>query len=135
MATILELVIQILKLTFFIIQEWASWKIEEQDRFIKRMTNVSTLLKEAIQNRDESFNELAYLSNIAWDEKQRYTKYAETINTVLTNGGGIETLLTQNVMGMSLRVAAKKADVVSILIKDLPIDVRSKMIAQLLAKN
>ncbi len=129
-ATILELVVTSLKLVYSIISSIIKWNLEERNRFEERIKNISKLLKEAIENKDESLNEEAYLSNLEWEKKERYNVYKQESLGVLTKGGGISDLESVVTMAMGLKVKEKREGVISILLKNLDIEEKSKWIAK-----
>jgi hypothetical protein len=131
-TTVMQLVLQCFKLFFIILTAWMKWKEEERIQFEKRMTNMVKLLEQAVTNRDESFNEAAYLSNLDWEKKTRYTKYYELSKVVLGLGGGIMELSAQNVMAMGTKVNEHHEKVLEIILKEVSIDEKSKLIAALL---
>jgi len=133
MATaILELIVVVLKISFSIFQSIMAWKEEERQRFEDRIRNLSTILKEAIVNKDEVLNEQDYLSNLEWEQQERYKTYKQACVEVLSAGGGINELNLRNIMGMNLRIAEKIKETIAILVRDLTIEDKSKLIAKLL---
>lgn len=129
-GTILELVLVSLKLVYAIITSIMKWKIEERNRFEERMRTISGLLKEAVDNKDESLNEADYLSNLEWEKQERYKTYKNKSAEVLTAGGGISDLSSITDMGMGLRVNNKRVEVIAILLKNLELEEKSKWIAK-----
>ena len=134
-SLILEIVVQGLKLLYLIIDGILKYNAEEMARFQSRMQIVSDALKAAIDNKDESLNEEAYLSNLAWEQKQRYQTYKTQTLTILTAGGGIVELSAVVLMAMGLRVTKYKDKIIAILVKDLVIEEKSKEIAAFLTTN
>lgn len=131
-TAILELVVIILKLFLHIMSMWLKWKMEERKRFEDRMKILTGLLKEAVENKDESMNEEAYLSNLEWEEQERYKKYKEVCLKVLSIGEGFDSLKQNKVLGMHLRLEQKKDETITILIKDISVEEKSKLISKLL---
>lgn len=129
-STILELIVISLKLVYSIVTSILKWNLEERNRFEERMKTISKLLKDAIDNKDESLNEVAYLSNLAWEKKERYNCYKQNTVDILKKAGGISDLLGVSTMGMGLRVQSKKDTIILILIKNLDIDEKSKWVAK-----
>lgn len=134
-SLILEIVLQGLKLLYIIIDSIMKYNAEEMARFKDRMQIISNALKAAIENKDESLNEEAYLSNLVWEQKQRYNTYKTKSLTILTAGGGIVELSAVPDMAMNIRVLKYKDAIIKILIKELPIDEKSKQIAAFLTAN
>jgi len=134
-SLILEIVIQGLKLLALIITSIIKYNAEEQARFEARIKVVSTALKAAIENKDESLNEEAYLANLAWEQKTRYQTYKTQTYNILTAGGGLSELSSVVTMAMGIRVTANKDKVIEILVKDLNIEEKSKLIASMLTSS
>ncbi len=135
MATsIIELVVIVLKLLYSIVSSIMAWKEEERNRFEERMKTLTFLLKDAIVNKEESLNEKDFLSNLEWEKQERYKAYKQAAIEVLSVGGGINELKTKTVMGMHLRITDKLNDVVAILVKDITVEDKSKLIAKLLSE-
>ncbi len=134
-TSVLELILQCFKLFFIILTAWMKWKEEERILFEKRMRNMTELLKEAVTNRDESFDEAAYLSNLDWEKKTRYAKYYEAAKNVLSAGSGVNELQQQTVMAMGIKVTTAQKEVVAIILKEVSIDEKSKLIAALLTNQ
>lgn len=128
----LSLISTLLQIAFYILKVYINWTSKERTIFDQRMKMVSNLLKEAIENREEALNEEAYLSNLEWESKQRFTTYKEQILDVLRKGGGIKDLEAIELLGMGLRVEKKEAEIIQILTKDLDIEEKSKRIAKVL---
>ena len=133
MSSFLDLVVVALKLVYSIINSIISWKVEERDRFEKRMRNITNLLKDAIDNKDEAINEKDYLSNLEWEKQERYKKYKLLSYTSLSAGGGIHELSYIKDMSMGLRVLDRKESIIGILLKNLSIEEKSKWIAKTLS--
>ena len=129
-SSILELIVISLKLVYTIIHAIIKWNLEERLRFEERIKTVSMLLKEAVENKDESLNEDSYLSNLEWEMKQRYETYKEKSLEILRQGGGIVELENVSDMGMGLRIQDKKENIIQILLKNLDIVEKSKWIAK-----
>jgi len=129
-TTILELIVIALKLVYTIVGSIIKWKVEERNRFEERMKTIATLLKEAVDNKDESLNEEDYLSNLEWEKQERYKTYKQNTLEVLTQGGGINELAGITAMGMGLRVTNKKEDVIKILLKNLAIEEKAQWVAK-----
>lgn len=133
-AVILEIVVLALKLVFLLISGVMKYNAEEQRRFEERLKTLSQALKEAIENKEESLNEDAYLSNLEWEKKQRYTTYKAKFVEVLSAGGGIAELSSVAVMAMGSKVIQNKPAVLGILLKDLSVEDKSKFFAKLLTE-
>jgi len=129
-STILELIVISLKLVYTMVGSIIKWKVEERDRFEKRMKTIATLLKEAVDNKDESLNEEDYLSNLEWEKKERYKTYKQQTLDTLALGGGINDLSAVTLMGMGLRVVNKKELIISILLKNLEIEEKAQWVAK-----
>jgi len=129
---IIELAVIILKILYSIVKAIISWKEEERRRFEERIRTLSGILKEAIVNKEESLNEEDYLSNLAWENQQRYLAYKKAAERIISSGGGINELTQEEIMGMGQRVIEKRDEVVAVLIKDLYIIDRAKLIGKTL---
>jgi len=129
-SAILELITTALKLVFTIVTQVMKWNAEERSRFEERMRTISSLLKEAVENKDESLNEEDYLSNLEWEKQQRYLAYKTQALTILNQGGGINELSVASTMGMGLAVVKNKDAVISVLLKNLDVEEKSKWIAK-----
>jgi len=129
-STILELIVISLKLVYTIVGSIIKWKVEERNRFEERMKTIANLLKEAVDNKDESLNEEDYLSNLEWEKQERYKTYKQNTIDVLTLGGGINDLIAITSMGMGLRVTNRKDSVVQILLKNLVLEEKAQWIAK-----
>jgi len=129
-STILELIVIALKLVYTIVGSIIKWKVEERDRFEERMKTIANLLKEAVDNKDESLNEEDYLSNLEWEKQERYKTYKQNTLVVLNLGGGINELMIIPSMGMGLRVTNKKEAVIQILLKNLGIEEKAQWVAK-----
>jgi len=129
-GTILELVVVALKLVYTIVSSIIAWKLEERNRFEERMKTITKLLKEAVDNKEESLNEGDYLSNLEWEKQAKYKVYKQKSQDVLAVGGGINDLILVQNMGMGLRVTSKKEVIIQILLKNLEVEEKSKWIAK-----
>jgi len=132
-GTILELIVVSLKLVYTIIGSVIKWKVEERNRFEKRMRTITQLLKEAVDNKEESLNEEDYLSNLEWEKKEKYKTYKNNSVEILRSGGGINELLKVTTMGMGLRVEQCKEEIISFLQKNLSLEDKAKWIAKTLS--
>lgn len=133
MATsILEIIVLSLKLVYMLISGIMKYNAEEQARFDQRIKTLSAAMKAAIENKEESLNEDAYLSNLDWDQKQRYTQYKLKFLEILKVGGGLADLSVVPTMAMGARVILNKDGVLAILLKDISLDEKSKQFAKLL---
>jgi len=129
-GTILELIVIALKLVYTIVGSIIKWKVEERNRFEERMKTISKLLKDAVDNKDESLNEADYLSNLEWEKQEKYKTYKQKSLDILTIGGGINDLIAVTDMGMGLRVSNKKDAVVQILLKNLAVEEKAQWISK-----
>lgn len=134
-TAILEIVVLGLKLIFMLINGIIKYNAEEQRRFEERLKTLSDALKRAIENKEESLNEEAYLSNLDWEKKQRYQVYKINFVNVIKDGGGLAELSAVTAMAMGTKVTLKKESVLEILIKDVSVDDKSKLFAKLLAET
>jgi hypothetical protein len=134
-ASILEIVILGLKLIFMLLNGIMKYNAEEQKRFEDRLKTLSSALKAAVDNREESLNEEAYLSNLEWEKKQRYTAYKAKFLEVVKAGGGYVELSLASTMAMGTKVSQKKDAVIEILNKDMSVEDKSKLFAKLLAET
>ena len=136
MATsILEIIVLVLKLAYMLVSGIMKYNAEEQARFDARLKTLSSALKSAVDNKEETLNEDAYLSNLAWEKKQRYTTYKAKFVEVVSSGGGISELSQVTAMAMGTKVTQKKDLVLAIMLKDVSIDEKSKQIAKLLKET
>lgn len=129
-GTILELIVVALKLVYTIVSSVIAWKLEERNRFEERMRTITQLLKEAVDNKDESLNEATYLSNLEWEKQVKYKVYKQKSLDVINSGGGINDLIAIQDMGMGLRVTSKKEGIIQVLLKNLEVEEKSKWIAK-----
>jgi len=129
-STILELIVIALKLVYTIVGSIIKWKVEERNRFEERMKTISKLLKDAVENKDESLNEDDYLSNLEWEKKERYKTYKLKSIEVLTLGGGINELEAITSMGMGVAVANKKIVIIELLQRNLSVEEKGQWIAK-----
>ena len=133
MATaILELIVISLKLVYSIVTSILAWNLEERNRFEERMRTVTQLLKDAVDNKEESLNEEDYLSNLEWEKKERYKTYKQASLEVLTLGGGINDLEAVTFMGMGVAVANKKTVVIGLLLRNISVEEKAQCIAKCL---
>lgn len=136
MATsILEIIVLVLKLAYMLVSGIMKYNAEEQARFDARLKTLSSALKSAVDNKEETLNEDAYLSNLAWEKKQRYTTYKAKFVEVVSSGGGISELSQVTAMAMGTKVTQKKDLVLAIMLKDVSIDEKSKQFAKLLTET
>ena len=129
-GTILELVLISLKLVYAIIGSIIKWNVEERNRFEERMRTISNLLKEAVENKDESLNEADYLSNLEWEKKEKYKTYKMKSKEVLSFGYGITELEAVTDMGMGIRVANHKTVIIELLQRNLSVEEKAQWIAK-----
>lgn len=134
-TAILEIVVLGLKLIFMLISGIMKYNAEEQKRFEERIKTLSSALKAAIENKDESLNEETYLSNLEWEKKQRYQTYKTKFLEVLRIGGGIVELCNASNMAMGTKVMQRKEEVIGILLKDLAVEEKSKLFAKLITES
>jgi len=134
-GTVLELVVVFLKLVFVVVSSLIKWKVEERNRFEERMKTISKLFKEAVINKDESLNEGDYLSNLEWEKQNRYKAYRQASYDILVKGGGIGDLSNSPVLGMGLRINAKKEDIIKILLKNLRLEEKAQWISKKLVDS
>ena len=131
-ASILEIIAVILKIVYSIFAASIAWKEEERQRFEDRIKNLTTILKEAIVNKEEVLNEQDYLSNLEWEKQERYKAYKQICVEVLSSGGGINELTQKDTLGMNLRISEKVKETIAILVQDLNVEDKSKLIAKML---
>jgi len=129
-GTVQELIVIVLKLVYTIVTSIISWNVEERNRFQERMKVISKLLKDAVDNKDESLNEEDYLSNLEWEKQERYKVYKQHSLAILNQGGGISDFYNISELGMGLRVKDKKEIIVTILLRNLNIEEKSQWIAK-----
>lgn len=133
MATaILELIVISLKLVYSIVTSILAWNLEERNRFEERMRTVTQLLKNAVDNKEESLNEEDYLSNLEWEKKERYKTYKLKSLEVLTLGGGINELETVMSMGMGVAIANNKTAIIELLLRNISVEEKAQWIAKCL---
>jgi len=129
-TTILELIVIALKLVYTIVGSIIKWKVEERNRFEERMKTISKLLKDAVENKDESLNEEDYISNLEWEKQVRYKTYKQKSIEVLSVGKGITELEAVTDMGMGLGISNNREAVVQILLKNLAVEEKAQWIAK-----
>lgn len=135
-ATILKIIFSGSKLIFMLLRGVIKrGNAEELKRFEERLRTLSTALKEAVSNKEESLNEEAYLSNLEWEKKQRYTAYKAKFLEIVKAGGGYVELSSVSSMAMGTKVSQKKDAIIEILSKDMPVEDKSKIFAKLLAET
>ena len=134
-SSILEIIVLVLKLAYMLVSGIMKYNAEEQARFEARLKTLSTALKSAVDNKEETLNEDAYLSNLAWEKKQRYTTYKAKFVEIVSSGGGISELSLVTSMAMGTKVTQKKDLVIEIMLKDVSIDEKSKQFAKLLTET
>ena len=132
---ILNLIFSFLKLILFFISKWAKGKMEERIRYQERMNTLKDLMDKISNDNSEATNEADYLSNLAWEEIQRFNQYNPILLDILNSGGGIDEMKNTKILGMNLRVARKENLILDIIKLNKSNDEKSKMIARELAKN
>jgi len=73
---------------------------------------------------------MSEMSNEAWEVVQRVKMYRKKALEVLNNGGSIADLALVTDMGMHLRIAAVKEEVVAILAQELSVEEKAQLIAE-----
>jgi hypothetical protein len=132
---ILNLILSFLKLIFFFISKWMKGKMEEKIRYQERMNNLKDLMDKISKDNSEVTNESDYLSNLVWEEIERFNEYSRQLLTILNSGGGIEQMKNTKILGMHLRVARKENLILDIIKLAKSNEEKSKMIARELARN
>lgn len=135
MTTILEIVLILLKIVYQVMMLYIKWSVEERRRFEERIKIVKDVLEETIKNREEVLDENDYLSNLEWEQKERYSFYKTASLNILNAGGGITELKAVETMGMHLRVQASSDKIVAILVLDILVDEKAALIAKTLVET
>lgn len=131
---ILEFIIQVLKIVVIIMRFIKNTKDDEKAKFKERLDMVKKLLEEITEGKKEVFDEDAYLSNVSWEEGERYKTYRNLIIITLERGGGWNEIRHTTMMGLGDRAEAKKAEIIKILGSNLYPEAKSIKISMLIAK-
>ena len=131
-TTIIEVILQAIKLVLYLILKGMSSSAEENRKLADRLKLVSQLLKEAMGSTNDTVNEQDFIENLEWEQKKRYETYRDICLKVLNSGGSFLDLEKQTMMGMGERVTKNKDEILKILEKML-LDKETKAI--LIAKQ
>lgn len=132
---IFDLIISFSKLIFILLSKWLKAKMEEKILYYERMKNFKDLMDKMITDNSESTNEADFLSNLKWEEKERYTEYKKQIFNILNSGKGFLELKIPNKLGMHLRIIRKEKKIIEILNQNISIEEKSKLISMEICKN
>lgn len=132
---IFDLILSFSKLIFVLLTKWLKAKMEEKIKYYQRMQNLKDLMDRMAKDNSEAINESDFLSNLKWEEIERYKEYKKQSLEVLNSSGGIEELKKVNKLGMHLRIQRKENSILDILSSDSTNEEKSKMIAMEISKN
>lgn len=135
MASYFNMIIEILKIIYLIMNTWIKWTAEERIRFQERMNAVTDLLKKAVENKSDIINEADYTSNLEWEKKQRYEGYKKEIIFLLSKGSGIQELKADMFMGLGARITVKEVQVIIILKDAYSVEEKAILISKMIVES
>jgi hypothetical protein len=132
---ILNLISSFLKIVFIFILKRFKGEMEERVRYHQKLENLKLILDKISNNHLESTNESDYISNLNWEQLERFNTYSSITLDILNSGGGITELKKVKKLGMHPRVLRKEVSIIEIIYSDISNEEKSKLIAQELVKN
>ena len=127
-----KILFELLKLASIIVGKCFKFNAEEFALFKERMEIATNLIRKAVSGEMDALSEQSYLSNLEWEQKQRYKIYKEQATKALSQGFGFVELTKVDVYGMGARTAERQEKIVKILAQPKSIEEKAQLIAQAL---